>query len=69
MKMHLDGARCLNAAVYRKMSPAELFKDFDTINICLSKGLSCPIGSLLVGSHEEIARASVIRKLIGGQLR
>jgi len=50
-KLHCDGARSLNAVAYLECEPKVMYKDFDTINICLSKGLGCPIGSLLVGSH------------------
>ena len=54
MKMHLDGARCLNAAAFLDISPAEMTKDFDTVSVCLSKGLGCPVGSLVVGSEKDI---------------
>jgi threonine aldolase len=67
--MHLDGARCLNAAAYLKMDVAEMCKDFDTISFCLSKGLGCPIGSLLVGSKEDITYCLILRKLLGGNMR
>ena len=50
LKMHLDGARCLNAAAYLDISPAEMTKDFDTVTVCLSKGLGCPLGSLIMGN-------------------
>jgi len=69
MKMHLDGARCLNAAAFLGISPAEMSKDFDTVAICLSKGLGCPVGSLLLGSNEDIAHCLILRKLLGGNLR
>ena len=69
MKMHLDGARCLNAAVYLGISPAEMCQDFDTVSICLSKGLGCPAGSLLVGSEKDIKYCLILRKLLGGNLR
>lgn len=52
--MHLDGARCLNAAVALGVEPHELVKDFNTVNLCFSKGLGCPIGSILIGSKEDI---------------
>lgn len=51
MNMHLDGARCLNAAAYLGISPAEMCKDFDTVSVCLSKGLGAPLGSIIVGSE------------------
>ena len=69
MKMHLDGARCLNAAVYLGISPAEMTADFDTVSVCLSKGLGSPLGSLIVGTQADIKRALIIRKLLGGNLR
>ena len=49
MKLFLDGARCLNAAVFLGISPAEMCEDFDTVTLCLSKGLGCPVGSLIIG--------------------
>jgi threonine aldolase len=69
LRMHLDGARCLNAATYLKIDPAEMVEDFNTVNLCLSKGLGCPIGSLLIGSHEDIDHARALRKMLGGQMR
>ena len=51
------------------IEPAELAAPFDSISFCLSKGLGCPIGSLLVGSHEFIARAHRFRKMFGGGMR
>jgi threonine aldolase len=51
IKMHLDGARCLNAAVFLKISPKIMTEDFDTVSVCLSKGLGCPIGSLILGTE------------------
>jgi threonine aldolase len=67
--MHLDGARGLNAATFLKIDPSEMVKDFDTINFCLSKGMSCPVGSLVIGSLEDIEHARMLRKLVGGQMR
>ncbi len=49
--MHLDGARCLNAAVFLGISPKLMTEDFDTVSVCLSKGLGCPIGSLVLGTE------------------
>ena len=66
LRMHLDGARCLNASVALKVKPDELVKDFNTISLCLSKGLGNPIGSMLIGSHEDITYANMIRKMLGG---
>src|SRR5690242_17043033 len=54
LKVHLDGARVFNAAVYLKQSVAEMTRQFDSIQFCLSKGLGAPIGSLIVGSREFI---------------
>jgi len=69
MKMHLDGARCLNAAVSLRISPAEMTKRFHTVSVCLSKGLGCPVGSMVIGSRKDIKHALVLRKLLGGNLR
>lgn len=69
LRMHLDGARCLNAAVRLDIDPAEMVQSFDTVNFCLSKGMGCPIGSVIVGKEEDIAYASIMRKLLGGQMR
>lgn len=69
LKVHLDGARLFNAVVASGHSAAEICRGIDTISICFSKGLGCPMGSVLVGSKEEIARARRIRKLFGGALR
>jgi len=54
MKMHLDGARSLNAAVYLEVTPAKMCKDFSTVTLCLSKGLGAPMGSLLFGSRKDM---------------
>jgi threonine aldolase len=67
--MHLDGARLLNASVASGLSPAEICSHFDTVSICFSKGLGCPMGSVLVGNQADIAKARRIRKLFGGALR
>ena len=69
LKMHLDGARLLNASVASGLSPAEICSHFDTISICFSKGLGCPMGSVLVGNQADITKARRIRKLFGGALR
>lgn len=69
LAMHLDGARIFNACLARGYSPQELSAHFDTISICFSKGLGCPMGSVLVGSREHIARARRARKIFGGALR
>ncbi len=69
LRMHLDAARGLNAAVALNIDPALMVKDFDTVNFCLSKGMGCPIGSLIIGSSKDIEHARVIRKMLGGQMR
>jgi threonine aldolase len=66
---HLDGARLWNALVFKQESPAQYGKLFDTISVCLSKGLGCPVGSILVGSKEAIDKALRIRKVFGGGMR
>ena len=69
LAFHLDGARLFNALVAKNESPEQYGKLFDTISICLSKGLGAPIGSILLGSKEDIAKALRIRKLFGGAMR
>lgn len=69
IKLHLDGARLFNALVETGESPADWGAHFDTISICLSKGLGCPIGSVLLGSKVEIKRARKVRKVFGGGMR
>jgi threonine aldolase len=67
--LHLDGARIWNAHVATGMSLPELVRPFDSVSVCLSKGLGAPIGSLLLGSAEFVRRATRIRKLFGGGMR
>ena len=67
--VHIDGARIFNAAVYLGVSPVELARPADTVSFCLSKGLSCPVGSLVCGSTEMIARVRRSRKVLGGGMR
>jgi threonine aldolase len=69
LKTHLDGARFFNAVTAGGYSAADLAKHFDTISICFSKGLGCPMGSVLVGSTQDIYRARRIRKIFGGAMR
>ncbi|MDR7129449.1 threonine aldolase [Algoriphagus sp. 4150] len=69
LKLHLDGARLFNALVETGESPTDWGAQFDTISICLSKGLGCPVGSLLLGSKSDIRRARKIRKVWGGGMR
>lgn len=66
---HLDGARLWNALVAKNENPAQYGALFDTISICLSKGLGCPVGSVLVGSNADIQKALRIRKIFGGGMR
>jgi threonine aldolase len=69
LPLHLDGARVFNAIVYSKQNPATYGSLFDTISVCLSKGLGAPVGSVLLGSKRTILRARRIRKLLGGGMR
>ena len=69
LNLHLDGARLFNALVETKISPKEIGDNFDSISICLSKGLGCPIGSLLLGKKDFIAQSRRIRKVFGGGMR
>lgn len=69
LRMHLDGARLFNALVETGESPAEYGKIFDSISVCLSKGLGAPVGSLLLGEREFIDRARRLRKALGGGMR
>ncbi|MFD2201934.1 threonine aldolase family protein [Shivajiella indica] len=69
IKLHLDGARLFNALVTSGESPKDWGAQFETISICLSKGLGCPIGSVLLGSKADIKRARKIRKSFGGGMR
>ncbi len=69
LKLHLDGARIFNALVATGESAKEYGKYFDTISVCLSKGLGCPVGSVLLGSHADIKYAKRIRKALGGGMR
>ncbi|MFN0729178.1 threonine aldolase family protein [Polaribacter gochangensis] len=69
LAFHLDGARLFNALVAKNESPKQYGEVFDTISICLSKGLGAPVGSILLGSKEHIAKALRIRKIFGGAMR
>ena len=66
---HLDGARVFNAAAALGIPVATLTRGFNTVNFCLSKGLCAPVGSVLVGSTADIARARSFRKALGGGMR
>jgi threonine aldolase len=67
--LHLGGAQVCNAAVASGLPPAALAAPFDSVSVCLSKGLGAPVGSVLVGSAEFIRRAVRARKLLGGGMR
>ncbi len=67
--LHLDGARLFNVLVETKESPQDVGALFDTISICLSKGLGAPVGSLLIGNAEKIKKARRFRKVMGGGMR
>jgi len=69
LKYHLDGARIFNAIVENDYSTNDIGELFDTISICLSKGLGAPVGSLLIGDKEFIKKARRIRKVFGGGMR
>ncbi|MFA5289982.1 MAG: GntG family PLP-dependent aldolase [Candidatus Izemoplasmatales bacterium] len=69
LMVHLDGARIFNAATFLNVAPAELAQFADTISVCLSKGLSAPIGTVLVGSTAFIEEARYRRKIMGGGMR
>ena len=67
--LHLDGARVCNAAVALGVAPADITSIFDSVSICLSKGLGAPAGTLIVGTREFIAEARRWRKVVGGGMR
>lgn len=69
LAIHLDGARLFNAMVAKNETPEQYGEVFDTISICLSKGLGAPVGSLLLGTKEHMEKALRIRKLFGGAMR
>ncbi|WP_162064275.1 low-specificity L-threonine aldolase [Vibrio taketomensis] len=69
LAMHLDGARVYNAAVALDIDVKEIAQYFDSMTVCLSKGLGAPVGSLLLGSKEYIAKARRLRKMVGGGMR
>lgn len=69
LRVHLDGARIFNAAIALETDARAIASHADTVSFCLSKGLSCPAGSLLCGSREFVARARRTRKVLGGGMR
>lgn len=69
LKMHLDGARLMNACVATGRKPTDYTRYFDTVSICFSKGLGAPVGSAVAGSSETIKQAHRVRKRLGGGMR
>jgi threonine aldolase len=69
LSLHLDGARLYNASVKLGVDAREITRHFDSVSVCLSKGLGAPIGSVLCGSSEFIAKARRLRKMVGGGMR
>ena len=69
LKVHMDGARIFNAAVYLNEAVAEVTKQFDSVQFCFSKGLGAPVGSMVVGSKALVERCRIIRKMLGGGMR
>ncbi|MCG9711271.1 low-specificity L-threonine aldolase [Shewanella insulae] len=69
LKIHLDGARIANAAVAQNLDIADITQYFDSVSICLSKGLCAPVGSLLLGDERLINKARRWRKMLGGGMR
>jgi len=68
-RAHLDGARMFNAVIGTGTDPARMVRDFDTVSVCLSKGLGAPVGSVLVGDQDAIAESHRWRKMFGGGMR
>jgi threonine aldolase len=69
LRAHLDGARLFNASVASGVAPAEISAQFDTVGVCLSKGLGCPLGALIAGSHDLMHRARLEKHRFGGAMR
>jgi len=69
LTLYMDGARIFNAAIALKVDVKELTKPLDNLMFCLSKGLCCPVGSVIVGSREFIKKARKVRKVLGGGMR
>ena len=68
-RAYLDGARLFNAAAACGLAPEELARPFDVVSVALSKGLGCPVGSLIAGSREDMIRATRVRRMFGGAMR
>jgi threonine aldolase len=69
LRMHMDGARLWNACVASGIPPGEYAAPFDSVSVCLSKGLGCPAGSIVLGSKDFVKRVHRFRKLVGGGMR
>lgn len=69
LQLHLDGARLYNAAVKLGVDAREITQYFDSVSVCLSKGLGAPVGSVLCGSEQMIGKARRLRKMVGGGMR
>jgi threonine aldolase len=69
LALHLDGARIFNAAVDQGISAADIAAPFDSVSVCLSKGLGCPVGSVLAGTADFVKEARRWRKMLGGGMR
>jgi threonine aldolase len=69
LRLHLDGARLLNAVVASGVSARDLAHEFDTVSLCLSKGLGCPLGALIAGSHQLMHQARREKHRMGGAMR
>ena len=69
LALHLDGARLYNAAVKLGVDAGDITRHFDSVSVCLSKGLGAPVGSVLCGTADLIARARRLRKMVGGGMR
>jgi threonine aldolase len=69
LRVHLDGARVMNAAVALGVPAADIGGDFDTVTLCLSKGLGCPLGAVIAGSTELMRKARRAKHLFGGAMR
>jgi threonine aldolase len=69
LRMHMDGARLWNACVAANISPAEYVAPFDSVSVCLSKALGCPVGSMVAGPKDFIRKVHRFRKMMGGGMR
>jgi threonine aldolase len=69
LSVHMDGARLFNAAIAQHIDPSELVDNVDSVTFCLSKGLAAPVGSIVCGTQDFIARARRTRKSLGGGMR